>query len=297
MKIDIITAPVNIGSGKQGAQDGPETLLKAGVTTWLNPHECNIVAGCESHDPVLNIDDAALHAVAAQCKSLRRAVVKSLSVGHLPLILGGDHSLTWGSLAGVMDLYPDAYCIYIDAHGDINTYEGSPSGHVHGMCLSFLSGICDVSTVVPEYTHPTIAPQRIKFYATRSLDPCEQDIINNHHLDVITSDNILTHGVQTYTCQLEQWLDTDEVRHVHLSFDIDAIDPSLAPATGVPEKGGITVQDAVALIETVLASGKTVAIDLVEFNPRLEGRDKTLDAWQNIFNAIARSLSSRTSSK
>lgn len=289
MKVDIIKMPINVGCGREGAQDGPEALVYAGIEQWFAPHSVTFFDVVPSE---IRSDDVPqlIRIVAASCASLRCRVVDSLRRDKLPVVLGGDHSLTWGSLAGVLDVYPDAHCVYVDAHGDFNTPQGSPSGNVHGMHMSFLMGIHDTSAESSEYHYNKISPDRLHFLATRALDPCEKDIALKHNLDITTADDVRLKGIDAVVAKLARTLAADHVRHVHLSFDIDAVDPAFAPATGVPEQNGLTPDEAAAIVRTVLESGKTVAIDLVEFNPRLRGRDKTAAVMKHIVESIIPSL-------
>ena len=283
MKFDIIGMPVNIGSGREGAQDGPRSLIEAGFVRWL-AHERNTAP----HIIETDVQDKqnAYDYLAVVCSRLRKEVSSSIRSGRIPLVLGGDHSLTWGSLPGVLDVYPDAYCIYIDAHGDINTPEGSPSGHIHGMHLSFLTGIAKAPEGEQHYSHPLISPDHLKFYATRALDPCEKEIARKHRLDICTADEMRDTDFGTTIKNLEDWLGNPRVKHIHLSFDIDSVDPTFAPSTGVPENGGITPGQAAGLISTIMKSGKVAAIDLVEFNPRIGDVQTTLRTWEQIVHAI-----------
>ena len=289
MNIDLITMPISKGSGRKGAELGPRVLIDSGVGQWLEPHHVVrkdiVVDECDTTDK--NSVKESIREVAREVSPLRETVYESLRSGHLPLVVGGDHSLTWGSLAGTLDEYEDAWCVYIDAHGDINTPEGSPSGHVHGMHLSFLTGIRPVLEEVPGYMHRHMPPGRLKFLATRSLDECECRIAEHYSLDITSSDDIHSRGIAAVTVDLRKWLARDDVRHIHLSFDIDAVDPSYAPGTGVPVDGGISSEEAVVLIETILSSGKVVTVDVVEFNPLLDQGGATVEVLRRVFFCIA----------
>lgn len=282
---------MNAGSGIEGAQDGPAELIDAGCLNWLARHIVEYQAiDVDVLDPAERQPFEQLRCIADNCARLRHAVRRSLESGRLPVIIGGDHSLTWGSLAGVLDVYADARCLYIDAHGDINTFEGSPSGHIHGMHLSFLTGICQTDRLVPQYIYPTLRPADLKFIATRSLDVCEQQIAHKYNLDITTAADIRRLGIDHVAAGLRDWLADDNTRHVHMSFDIDAIDPLYAPSTGVPVRGGITPAEAICLMGEALRSGKIVAIDMVEFNPRLGDKQVTLGAWKQIFESVSLNL-------
>ncbi len=290
MNIDLISMPISIGSGKVGSNEGPKTLLQDGIVSRLFPHnvECYDIDIKSESCAVCDFSEK-IRVIADECQLLRYRVVESLYGDKLPIVLGGDHSLTWGSLAGVLDVYPDACCVYVDAHGDINTPSGSPSGNVHGMHMSFLTAISDTTSIATQYRYNKINPDQLKYVATRSLDECERDIFAKYGISCITSESVNSRPIETTLAELQQWIASQE-RPIHLSFDIDAIDPQYAPGTGVPEHGGITPESACKIIKTIIESGRVVSLDLVEFNPRLDKEDRTLVVWRQIFATIAETL-------
>lgn len=292
MNIDLIAMPICRGSGRKGAELGPDVLLDAGVEQWLSPHQVHRKYVHVSPRKISSSEDVAanIREIAREVAPLRETVADSLRKGHLPVILGGDHSLTWGSLAATLDVYEDAWCVYIDAHGDINTPEQSPSGHVHGMHLSFLTGIRPAVKEAPEYMHKNIPCERFKFMATRSLDECERSEAQRFGLDITSSAEIRERGIEDVVEDLRHWLENSSVEKVHLSFDIDAVDPLYAPGTGVPVPHGLKPEEAQALIEAIMSSGRVVTIDMVEFNPLLDRQGATLEVWHKLFGSVSRAL-------
>lgn len=292
MNIDLIAMPINKGGGRSGAELGPAVLLDVGVEYWLCPHKVHRKYSPVSSGKILSAENVAanIREISCEVAALREIVADSLRNGHLPVILGGDHSLTWGSLAGTLDVYEDAWCVYIDAHGDINTPEESLTGHVHGMHLSFLTGIRPTIEEAPEYVHRNIPCDRFKFIGTRSLDEFERRLAERYGLDITTSSEIRERGIENVVEDLGQWLKNSAAGKIHLSFDIDAVDPVYAPGTGVPVPHGIKPEEAQALIEVILSSGRVVTIDMVEFNPLLDRQGATLEVWHKLFGSVSRAL-------
>lgn len=291
MSVVIIGAPFEGGSRKTGTSLAPAVLRTAGIAS--------VFAGSE----VVDLGDVAVSAapddetdappfdyVAANAALIRQAVRGVLENGDLPLLIGGDHSVSWGSMAALLDVCPDAECVYIDAHGDFNTPESSPTGNIHGMHIAFLTGLADVSRYTGAFRHAVMPFRRMHFYATRSLDPGERETAGCLSADITTAAYIRSHGIEAVCDALSRKIAASTSPHFHLSVDVDAVDPSFAPGTGVPEPDGLTPGEVSALIAATVSSGKIVSVDLVELNPALDRDGITCGVMLGFARVIAENL-------
>lgn len=281
MNIDIIGAALNLGANRLGVEKGFRTLNeRLDLKQIFSDHVVEVVGEVVSPSfDELQFEDSLMKN--KKCifdfnTRLANQVSTSIKRGNMPLVVGGDHALAWGSISGVVDNYDNLGCIYIDAHGDFNPAELSPSHNVHGMHMAYLMGMVDSEDVNFYRSGVKLNKDNVYFVGTRSLDYGEKALVKQYNLNIQTSDDIRTLGIQKIAADLLQKIENSKLKYFHLSLDIDVIDPSLCPGTGVPEVDGITVKDVEYLLEKILATGKIVSIDFVEFNPLLDKKDKTL---------------------
>lgn len=211
-------------------------------------------------------------------------VVESISKqGNLPLTLGGDHSLALGTLAGTLRARPETGIIWVDAHSDINTPETTESGNLHGCPVSFLLGLqgTDVEPFnkwLPPRDSPILKPESIVYIGLRDIDAGERKILRENNIKCFSMHHVDRYGIGNV---VEQALDHlnggnqgKRSRPIHLSFDVDALDPTVAPSTGTPVRGGLTWREGHTICEMLAETGCLVAVDLMEVNPSLmEKRD------------------------
>src|SRR5207244_896315 len=230
--VGIVGVPMDLGAGRRGVDMGPSAIRYAGLEHDLQAMGLRVtdyqniaVPGPESRE-VGNprakydalIDDA--------CVELRRRVADIAGAGDFPLVLGGDHSIAMGSVAGVLDAFGDVGVLWIDAHGDINTPETSPSGNVHGMPVAALLGKTDLGARL-DWGPRSVKPERVVFLGTRTLDPGERQTIRDLDIRMFTMSEIDQRGVTT--CVREAIERLEGPGGIHISFDIDAVDPLEAP--------------------------------------------------------------------
>lgn len=281
--------PLYLGCGKKGTELAPRILRGDGneLTRIFDRHTV-----CDQGDiaiPTTTEKETIGHMKHIVPIRLATSVLADrvydilLSQDQLPLILGGDHSLSWGSIAASAKCYPDLGVCYIDAHGDFNTPEMSDSHNVHGMHMSFLMGFGYPKYVDHCYSEQKISPQKVFFYGTRNLDPYEKKISRESKLNILTTEEIHSAG-RAIQGIIETQL--SELQHIHLSIDIDVLDPSIAPGTGVPEKNGLTMDELQTILIPIVCSKKIVAIDFVEYNPLLDKTGKTHDAACKILSLL-----------
>lgn len=281
MKIQLIKMPIFQGAQFHGSELAPSILEPVFQALFKN-HE--VIAVREVDLAMLPGQEGSIEQVGEACRRLALIVAETLAQGALPVTIGGDHSLAWGSLGVTAKHFPDLHCVYVDAHGDFNTPQCSPSGHVHGMHLSFISAM-GPTPQIEGFNYGYLPPAHLHFFATRALDPGEEALSQLHKLDVCRTTALRPLTPNEIYNSVSEKLAVLDTSHIHLSFDIDAVDPTLAPGTGVPEKDGLTVEQAAAIVKAVFDSGKTVAIDIVEYSPTLDTPDKkTLHALSNIFS-------------
>ena len=200
------------------------------------------------------------------------AVFSAVSSGNKVITIGGDHAVSWGSISGVLKHNPEVGIIYLDAHGDCNISERSASHHIHGMHMAYLMGFGE-DKYVGRYTENLLPVENILYVGARSLDPYEVELIKEQGISRITFDVINSDMIQV--------LDTindfmSRFKQIHVSLDIDVLDPSIAPGTGVPEVGGITEEALHEVLDFILKKcDKVMSLDLVEYNPLLDMEERT----------------------
>lgn len=212
------------------------------------------------------------------------AVFSALSSGNKVITIGGDHAISWGSISGVLKHNPVVGVIYLDAHGDCNISERSASHHIHGMHMAYLMGFGE-DKYVGRYTKNLLPVENILYVGARSLDPYEVELIKEQGISRITCDVINSDMIQV--------LDTisdfmSRFKQIHVSLDIDVLDPSIAPGTGVPEVGGITEEALHEVLDFILTKSDQVkSLDLVEYNPLLDIEERTDRVVQKLVKTIS----------
>ena len=212
------------------------------------------------------------------------AVFSALSSGKKVIMIGGDHAVSWGSISGVLKHNPEVGVIDRDAHGDCNISERSASHHIHGMHMAYLMGFGE-DKYVGRYTENLLPVENILYVGARSLDPYEVELIKEQGISRITCDVINSDMIQV--------LDTindfmSRFRQIHVSLDIDVLDPSIAPGTGVPEVGGITEEALHEALDFILTKSDQVkSLDLVEYNPLLDIEERTDRVVQKLMRTIS----------
>lgn len=280
MKINVIGVPLNLGCDRVGVELGPNKLREFGLIEVIraNGHK-TFDLGNLYVPPVTVADKYASHnhmkyldAIVEVNNNLAEVVYNTLEGGGFPIVIGGDHSLGLGSASGVGNFFYDFGIIWIDAHGDINTPETSPSGNIHGMPLSALMGKGDEELVNLYSPGNKVNPDNVYLIGTRELDKGEKDLIRHEHLNVYNMETIWTRDTEFIIEDIRQKLLASKVKNIHLSIDIDSIDPKFAPGTGTTVSGGLTVEKFYELIEGILSLNVVKSIDLVELNPLLDDK-------------------------
>jgi arginase len=277
--VRIVGAPTDYGANRRGVDMGPSAIRYAGLggalaELGLDPQDSGDlrVTRTECVDP--GRDDARyLSAVESVCTRLEEAVQETLAAGATPLVLGGDHSVAVGSVVGsVRDA--DVGVLWFDAHGDCNTPATTPSGNVHGMALAAVLGLGEFGAT-PWARAPGLAPEDVALVGVRDLDPGERSVLREHDVHAYTMADVDERGV---TAVVEDAVDAvSGADGVHVSLDLDWLDPTEAPGVGTPVRGGVTYREAHAAMERVAAAVPVRSLELVEVNPILDDHNRTAE--------------------
>lgn len=279
-KISIIGSPMDLGQMRRGVDMGPSAIRYAGVVEKLQElfDEVHDLGDIPIGRPEVVIDQQSnlrnLHLVAEKNELLAEKVDEAIKSGSFPLVLGGDHSIAIGTLAGVSKHYHNLGVIWYDAHGDLNTAETSPSGNIHGMPLAVSIGLGhDLLTNVAGYT-PKVKPENIVIIGARSLDEGERRLIKEKGIKVYTMHEIDRLGMTRVMEETINYL-KNKTDGVHLSLDLDGLDPHDAPGVGTPVIGGISYRESHLAMEMLAESKLVTSAEFVEVNPILDERNKT----------------------
>ena len=283
--ITILGAPVEAGAGVAGCAMGPAMLRTAGVVGTLKDlgHDVLDRGDLALTHPLSRPrppDGKARHfaEVVAWARLLARESYAVMREGRLPIVLGGDHSLAMGSIGGVARHAAEAgrklFVLWLDAHSDFNTPLTSPSGNMHGMPAAMLSGEPGLEAVFGEEPHALIEPGRLHLFGIRSIDADERRLLHARGIDVVDMRMLDEHGFAVSIRRI-----IDRVRAVdgllHVSLDVDFLDPTIAPGVGTAVPGGATYREAHLVMELLYELGLAPSLDLVELNPFLDERGKS----------------------
>lgn len=282
MKIDLIGVPLDFGAGRRGVDMGPSAIRYAGLRQGLESlgHEVNDTGNV--FVPVNETVDAGnprlkyLDPIVNVCRDLAERVDRSIAAGHMPVVLGGDHSLGLGSVMGAAR-GRKLGLLWIDAHADFNTDETTPSGNIHGMPLSALCGIGahPLRTLNgADHDRAKINPRNVAIVGARDLDDPEKVLLRDAGVSVFSIEAIDRHGIHDVMCRAINVASRD-TDGIYLSLDLDSVDPRYAPGVGTPVPGGLTFREAHLAVELAAESGRMVGIDVVEVNPILDERNTT----------------------
>jgi len=276
----IIGAPSDLGQGRRGVDMGPSAIRYAGLKEQLQQLGYDVqdlgnvnVPTPETHQ-VTDEKLKYLTEVEQVCATLHDTVKQVMEQGHVPIILGGDHSISIGSVAGVASVMKSFGLIWFDAHGDMNTHETTPSGNIHGMPLAVNLGLGHPSLVQLGGFSPKVKPEHVVLVGIRSIDEDEARLIRETGIKCYTMSEIDRRGMAVVMEEAIQ-IASAGTDGIHLSLDLDALDPMFAPGVGTPVNGGVTYREGHLAMELLAHSGKLVSVDVVEVNPILDDKNRT----------------------
>lgn len=282
--LSLVLAPFSGGQGKGGVEDGPEYLLEHGIEKHLKSLGWSTTISDPLKDDDLAAQKSDLSDVSGKCKrpkmvgqatkKIYAAVKEAAHKGDIPVTLGGDHSIAMGTIAGTLDKHPDACVLWIDAHGDINTPSTSDSGNIHGMPVLFLMGM-EPEACPPDlkWVPNCIAANKIAYIGLRDVDAEEKKILKDHNISAFSMYHVDKYGISKVVEMALDKINPNRDCPIHLSYDVDAIDPLYVPATGTPVRGGLTLREGLFIAEEVAETGLLCALDVVEVNPALAAHD------------------------
>jgi arginase len=282
MIVHVLGVPMDLGSGRRGVDMGPSAIRIAGLEERLRELGHQVVD--EGDLDIKNMEELKVgdvHArylaeIARAAKLAAGKVERIMTKGHFPLVLGGDHSISVGTVSGIA-----AYCrarrkklglLWIDAHGDINTPDTSPSGNIHGMPVASLLGEGPDALTGIGGDQPKVNARNVALVGIRSLDEGEKVRLKRHGVQVHTMSDVDRSGIHRIMKKALARV-TDGTDYVHVSFDLDAVDPTVAPGVGTPVKGGLDYREAHLIMELLHDSGVMTSLELVEVNPILDDRN------------------------
>lgn len=287
MDISLIGVPMYLGAGRRGVDMGPSAIRYANIHKQLADlgHTVKDLGSVPVPEPTAPPEPENklkyLDEVVCVANELAKRVEGVMRSGSTPIILGGDHSISLGSASGVANAVQSPGIIWFDAHTDFNTSETSPSGNIHGMILGALCGygnpeVGDAALVNVAGGGPHIDPRRVVIVGARDIDPGERTLLKASGVHIFTMADIDRLGMDHVTRKAIT-LASEGAPGIHVSFDLDGVDPNDAPGVGTPVPGGMTWREAHLAMELVADSGKLLSLDLVEVNPILDERNRTAD--------------------
>jgi arginase len=279
-QVALIGAPLDLGAGRRGVDMGPSAIRYAGLAEHL-AEKLGIVTDDHGNveapvaESLARGDENAryLAKILELCDEVAKLVSAATRAGELPLVLGGDHSVALGSLVGMAGVYGPGGVVWIDAHGDLNTPETSPSGNVHGMVLAAALGLGGGAFAYDDWTLPAIESGKLALVGVRSLDEGERQVLKSLDAKVFTMSQIDKVGIEP--CMREALEHAGGGAFLHISLDMDAVDPEHAPGVGTPVRGGFSYREAHLAMEIVAESGAADSFDVVEVNPVLDRENAT----------------------
>jgi arginase len=278
----LIGAPTDVGASERGASMGPEALRVAGLASRLQEYGLKVVDRGNLAGPGNPVQPPAngyrhLDEVVFWNRLVHDAVLAELHEGHLPVLLGGDHSLGVGSISAVARHCRQAgkrlRVLWLDAHADFNTHQLSPSGNLHGMPVACLCGFGPPDLLALAGAVPAITADCVRQVGVRSVDPGERRLVHEHGIEVFDMRYVDEVGMRATMEAALAGLDADT--HLHVSFDVDFLDPEIAPGVGTTVPGGPTYREAQLCMEMIADTGRLASLDIVELNPAFDVRNRT----------------------
>jgi arginase len=278
-ELAIIGAALDLGAGRRGVDMGPSAIRYAGIDDRLadlglpcadlGNVETAVAEAADEADPSARF----LAEIKRTCERIARLVAGSTRERRLPIVMGGDHSVAIGTLGGLASVHGPGGVLWFDAHGDLNTPQTSPSGNVHGMPLAATLGLAPDVFASEAWPLPALDPQHVALIGIRSLDAGERELVKELGIAVYTMTDLDRRGVEPVVREaLER---VSSAPFVHVSLDMDVVDPEAAPGVGTPVRGGLSYREAHLAMELVAEWGEFSSFEVVEVNPILDRENAT----------------------
>jgi arginase len=278
-RVAIIGAELDLGAGRRGVDMGPSAIRYAGLGERLatlgiaSEDWGNVYTPLRETTDAGNPDARFLDQIRETCERIAERVRSAVDGGFVPLVLGGDHSVALGTLGGLAALNGPGGVLWFDAHGDLNTPATTPSGNVHGMPLAAALGRAGAGFEADSWSLPTLVPEHVAVIGARSLDPGEREVVKADGIAVYTISDIDRRGVEPVLREAIERV--SGAPFVHVSVDMDLVDPIVAPGVGSPVRGGVSYREAHLMMELVAESGLLGSLEIVEVNPILDHENAT----------------------
>jgi arginase len=279
-EIAVIGAPLDLGQGRRGVDMGPSAIRYAGLEPQLEEKlgvrvsdSGNVISPVVETTSMGDEHARYLDQILDLCDRLARLVVEAAAREVMPLVLGGDHSVALGSLVGMAQARGPGGVVWVDAHGDLNTPATSPTGNVHGMVLAAALDLAGDAFRRDGWPLPAVDPGKVALVGIRSLDDGERELLRRIEAKVFTMSDVDRIGVEP--CMREALAHAAGANFLHVSLDLDVVDPDYAPGVGTPVRGGLSYREAHLAMETVAEWGAIDSMDVVEVNPILDRENAT----------------------
>jgi arginase len=296
MRIRVVGAPMDLGADRRGVDIGASAIRYAALNDRLRHlghtvHDIgNLVIPQPESQPLGNHKLKYLEPIVQVVEELASIITSTLQAGEFPLTLGGDHSIALGSVSGVASVHRDVGILWVDAHADFNTEQTTPPGNIHGMILAALAGLGNNRLTHIGGWGPKLNTRTIVIVGARDLDQGEQELLRANAIHVFTMSIIDQRGISD-VMQEAIALAGQQDNRIHLSLDMDALDPKEAPGVGTPVRGGLTYREAQLSMEMVADSGKLSSMDVVEVNPILDRENATaILAVELVLSALGKKI-------
>ena len=283
-ELALVSVLMDLGAGRRGVDMGPPAIRIAGLRETVEGlgYRVREMGTVVATDPEVSEQQDAqarfLPEVESVCRRARDLVEDGLVRGCFPLVLGGDHSIAVGSVAGVTRFYARSRerigLIWVDAHSDMNTPGTSPSGNVHGMPLAVLTGHGPRELRSLADRDPAVRPENVSIIGVREIDPAEREVVISSGVRVFTMSEVDERGIAPCVDEAIARASAGTAGF-HLSYDLDSLDPMIAPGVGTPVPGGLTFREGHLICEKVARSGQLLSLEVVELNPVLDARNRT----------------------
>ena len=298
--VHIINVPLDLGASRRGTDAGPSAFRIAGLSNAVSKIGYTLTAETDIPVPAMetrqtsNTKARFKDEILTVCETLAEASLQAMECGEFPLVIGGDHSIAMGTVAGVSAHFKrsgdDLGLIWFDAHGDMNLPEFSPSGNVHGMPLAHLLGYGDRDLASILGNHPAIKPEHVVLIGIRDIDKVEREFVRDSGVKVFTMRDIDEQGMSKVAEQAIEIVNAGTAGF-HMSFDLDGCDPDVIPGSGTLVPGGVSYREAHLLLELCAESGRLTSMEVVELNPFIDQANVSAErAVTLIQSALGRSI-------
>jgi arginase len=294
-KVTFIGVPLDLGAGRRGVDMGPSAIRSAGIHGTVRSLGYEVEDAGDVEVQIQETQDAGdprlkfLKEIRTTCEALRDRVTSVLQKGRIPVVLGGDHSIAMGTISGVSRFHREKGgkigLVWFDAHGDMNTPETSPSGNIHGMPLAVALGLGEPSLTGLAGKAPMVDGARAAVVGLRDVDPAERDNLKDSGIGAFTMRDIDERGMRTV---MEEAIKraSSGTEGIHVSFDLDGMDPDFAPGVGTPSPGGISFREAHLAMEMLADTEMVISAELVEVNPILDQSNRTASLGVNLLASL-----------